>query len=461
MGIIQYELNEIPWRVVDDFVSKNPSSALSQILQEGHNLTTFTKDEGELHPWSTWPTVHRGVFNTTHKIAFLNQALPSDYPPIWDILKKGGLSVGVFGSLQSYPPESGYAFYIPDTFSPSADTFPKIFEHFQSFNLAQTQKDGAIAKPLKINVSFVKSILKLLQTGLSLKTFTRLGLHFIKEQINADHKTYRSILQAPVAFDFFLKTFKETKPQFATFFTNHLAGMMHRYWKYTFPEDFDFALTTKRDYFLSQNIDKALKIADEQISILKNICDTMGYNLAIVSSMGQEKIDRGAYVGEFRISNFKQFYQGIGYGGVVDNHLAMQPDFAFAFESPSGMQSFKEKALRLTNEHGDPLFKVKESNETLNLNLIASAHCLQNDVVYVDGNPVPSATFGFEIIHRDEGTGYHQPFGIAIFYGKNIQPSHKRHIVESIQITPTILKYFGVDRPKYMAPPINELFKNN
>ena len=32
-------------------------------------------DEGELHPWSTWPTVHRGVNNNLHKIRFINQDL--------------------------------------------------------------------------------------------------------------------------------------------------------------------------------------------------------------------------------------------------------------------------------------------------------------------------------------------------------------------------------------------------
>ena len=30
---------------------------------------------GELHPWSTWPTVHRGVTNETHRINFINQDL--------------------------------------------------------------------------------------------------------------------------------------------------------------------------------------------------------------------------------------------------------------------------------------------------------------------------------------------------------------------------------------------------
>ena len=48
----------------------------------------FTEDDGELHPWSTWPTVLRGVNNNIHNIRFINQDLRCSkfYKPIWEIL---------------------------------------------------------------------------------------------------------------------------------------------------------------------------------------------------------------------------------------------------------------------------------------------------------------------------------------------------------------------------------------
>ena len=83
--ILLYELNEVPRRLLDLYVDRKPNSALSEIVKNGIIFNTNTKDQGELHPWSTWPTVHRGVNNQTHNIRFINQDLngPSKYKPIW------------------------------------------------------------------------------------------------------------------------------------------------------------------------------------------------------------------------------------------------------------------------------------------------------------------------------------------------------------------------------------------
>ena len=72
-----------------------------------------------------------------HKIQFINQELDKNinlkYPPIWDILQKNKISVGVFGSLQSFPPikSNCVKFYLPDTFSPEFNSYPKELEDFQ------------------------------------------------------------------------------------------------------------------------------------------------------------------------------------------------------------------------------------------------------------------------------------------------------------------------------------------
>ena len=107
--LVVYELNEVPWRVVDWYVRRKPDSALARMLNQANTLTTLTRDEGELHPWTTWPTLHRGVPNSMHNIRFINQSLAeaSAYPPVWEALQSSGKRVGLFGSLQSYPPTRG------------------------------------------------------------------------------------------------------------------------------------------------------------------------------------------------------------------------------------------------------------------------------------------------------------------------------------------------------------------
>ena len=99
--VILYELNEVPKKIVDFFISKEKNSALCSLISEGIYLETRTIDEGELHPWTTWPTLHRGVSNQLHGIKYINQDLKeaSKFPPVWEILANNNIKAGLFGSL--------------------------------------------------------------------------------------------------------------------------------------------------------------------------------------------------------------------------------------------------------------------------------------------------------------------------------------------------------------------------
>ena len=103
---ILFELNEVPWKVMDWFCEQNPRSAFAQVRAEGRGYETIAEDSGELHPWVTWPSLHRGVNNDRHGIQHLGQDLrdaDTGYPAIWRILADAGLTVGVVGSLQTFP----------------------------------------------------------------------------------------------------------------------------------------------------------------------------------------------------------------------------------------------------------------------------------------------------------------------------------------------------------------------
>jgi hypothetical protein len=350
--LILYELNEVPWRVIDWYIQRRPSSAFAHLLRSAKTFTTVTKDEGELHPWTTWPTLHRGVYNARHNIRFINQDLTeaNAYPPIWETLTMSGKKVGVFGSLQSYPPvQNGYAFYVPDTFSPGCETFPQEYLAFQRFNLRQTQQDGAQAAPLQFDTSILSDVLKMMQVGLSISSCITIAMHVAKERFNPLYRSRRSVLQGVVAFDIFKYALNKTKPDFCTFFTNHVAGMMHRYWKHTFPEDFDFNLHTSADNFHAGSIEFAMDVADEQLAYLIKYVDSVEGVLILASSMGQEAIERGEYFGEWRIKDVPKFLSSIGWQAPVQNMLAMQPDFNFSFDSEADAEKFLQLSACLTH----------------------------------------------------------------------------------------------------------------
>lgn len=445
--LILYELNEVPWPLLDAYIQRNPDTALEKLLTQGSCWTTVTQDSGELHPWSTWPTLHRGVYNDVHNITFLNQKITSDFPPLWELTAKAGLTTGVFGSLQSWPvkQEGNYSFYIPDTFAQDSQTYPKAYEVFQDFNLAQTKRDGAYARPFKITLSDMEKGISLFQKGLTLSTLLKVGIHVLQERLNPDYRTFRAILQAPLSFDFFWKLLHSTRPQFSTFFTNHCASMMHRYWKHYFQED----LTTKRDLFLSRNVHRALKIADQQIARLMTYCDTHDGVLVVASSMGQEAVNRGTYYPELRIVDSEKFVRGLGFQGSYEANLAMQPDFPFSFSSCEDRDDFVDRVRRLRDGSGRPLFGFKIAHTTVNLSLGVP----QGQGILLQNQRQKSfEEMGFEVVKRDEGTAYHIPSGIAVFYGASVAPQSRRETIESIQLAPTILDYLGLTPEEYMCP---------
>ena len=92
--LIIYELNEIPKKLLDFYISLRPNSNIAKLKIYGQFMETFTTDKGELHPWTTWSTFYRGVDSSLHKIKSLNQKIKEEhFPPIWKILIKEGVNI--------------------------------------------------------------------------------------------------------------------------------------------------------------------------------------------------------------------------------------------------------------------------------------------------------------------------------------------------------------------------------
>jgi hypothetical protein len=389
----------------------------------------------------------------------LNQEIHTSYKPIWELLAENNIPVGVFGSLQSWPvPGRGrYDFYVPDTFAKDPQTLPAALEAFQRFNLAQTRRDGGVvAKGVSLSFQSIKDIIEMFKNGLTRRTFFVLVRQLIRELLNKNFRNIRSIYQSPVAFDLFFHLLQRTKPAYVSFFTNHAAGMMHRYWKYLYPEDFHYTLKGNDDYFRHNTILRAMEMADEQLKKLKSFADQEGYAILIAASMGQEAIDRGEYLGQLHITNMDKFYEAIEYTGIVKNNLAMSPDFSFEFEDKKDLKVFQNGVLNLTDGNGTPVFGFKESGLTLNINLQTTVKLVKSGGFYRNqkGEKLSFEDLGISIEPRDLGTGYHQPEGIAIFYKKGIVASNERVTIESIEVAPTLLSLFDVPLPDYMKKPV-------
>ncbi|MCQ9201498.1 MAG: hypothetical protein JJ834_002525 [Prochlorococcus marinus XMU1425] len=459
--IILYELNEVPRKLFNFYVEKYPNSSFSKISEKGILFNTITKDTGELHPWSTWPTVHRGVYNSVHNIRYINQDLSAanSYKPIWEILSENKINVGVFGSLQSYPPISNkyIKFFLPDTFSPSPAASNEELFNFQKFNLNLTSDNKAISRDFKLHQMVM--FLKLLNKGtISFNSLFSTSLHLFKESINSKYKSRRSIIQNVISFDLFKKYLIKYKPEFSTYFTNHVAGMMHRYWRDLFPEDFNFNYEDKNK-FHSKSILKAMHLAENNLRFLINLADREGYEIFLVSSMGQQAIDRGKYIPEMVLREFEKFVKILQLN--IKNYKllpAMQPDYCIEAIDQTSLEELRQKLLDLKDIEGKNIFLERYEPVGLKLNLFLerSQALVNSKLIKIKDINYPVEKLGIEIIKRDIGTGYHIPNGIMAYYGnsKNSLIKYRNIEIETNKICPTFLKMFDIEIPKYMGSPL-------
>ncbi len=422
-SLIIYELNEIPQKVIVHYIRHKPKSFLAKICRETSFVETVTTDKGELHPWSSWPTFHRGVNNEVHKIKYLNQDLDSarNHPPIWEKLKNSGISIGIFGSLQSYPPLSGdkVSFFVPDTFSPSRKSYPTELEKFQKFNLSLTKRNTAHARSFQI-----KDVLNFLDIMLnnlvSISTVFRIVRHIISEKVNDNFKKRRSLLQPLIGFDVYYKYLYKNKPRFSTFFSNHVAGIMHRYWKDSFPEDFGMSkenIDYKEIKFNQNSLFKSMDIADKQIKKLYNLQKDRQGKLWIVSALGQQAKEWGDYIPEIALKSEQLFLNKIQCETKKITFVpSMHPDLNFHCDDNKNMKDFIENLNELRDLDNKKILieRYKPINNTFNFTIQSTKSISESKSILYKGKKYSLFDFGFEFVKRDNGTGYHINKGIFI-----------------------------------------------
>jgi hypothetical protein len=350
-NVILFELNEVPFKVVDQFCRWNPDSALARNLSSCHQYETYAEDRAPLSPWVTWPTLHRGVTNERHLIHSLGQDLAEvnrEFPPIWEILTTKGISTGICGTLHTYPlPKelSHYAFYLPDPFATGSESFPDLLSLFQKFNLSMARESG---RNVSMSIPW-KSALRMLanasELGFRMKTFADIGSHLVSERVANWRKVRRRTCQVVLAFDIFMRQLETTKPAFSSFLTNHVASTMHRYWAAAFPEDYE-TLGYDNEWVKTfrNEINFTMSKADEFISrLIRFVSANPTYTLWITTSMGQAATEALPLETQLYITNPAKFMEAMGLeASEWSMRPAMLPDFNF-YVRPAKREQFQRK----------------------------------------------------------------------------------------------------------------------
>lgn len=459
--VIFFELNEVPWRVVEDFVRDYPDSSIARLLPKMTKFRTFAEDRN-LNPWVTWPTVHRGVPDRVHAISDFGQDLrevDEEYPAVWDLLVRNGISTGIFGSFHTYPLPtsiSNYKFYVPDVFAAGSECFPKKFSAFQEFNLAMSRASGRSVQTGMPLGPTAKLLWSLPSLGLKPRTAMDLAGQLVDERLEHWKRTRRRTYQVVLAFDLFMKAVSKEKPQFATFFTNHVASSMHRYWAARYPQDYKkFGYSDEWKSRYSHEIEWTMGKFDEMLGRLAAfVSANPDYALWILSSMGQAATTAdNETMAQVYLTDLEKFMAKFGFApNEFERRPTMLPrltvripeERVVEFENATSAITVGGRS-RVKCEHlGHGVFAIKPP-------IIRDRSI---DFCTLDGEQLPLRVLGFEFVEIDDQSGqtaYHIPEGMMLTWDpSNPATDGVVRDMATIDVAPMILDNFGIRRPDYM-----------
>jgi hypothetical protein len=462
--VILYELNEVPWRVVDYYIERRPDSHMAALLRGGQCLTTHHDDSAHLSPERTWPTLHTSTYD--HNSFDLGQD-PATFrgDPIWDVADRAGLSVGIFGPMQSWPARqfgSG-GFYIPDTFSQDSKTYPASLQKFQEFNLAMTVELGFSSDaPLKPKALLAEGF-DIARRGLTPGSAFTVAAHLASEKRDSRYKARRPALQALLAFDLYWRLHRKHRPRLSIFFTNHVAAMMHRYWGDAMPDYTDsYEYTT--DEVFGGFIMTAMDYTDRQLGrIRKYLAANPESLLVVAASMGQGPIPTGAFSDRdlFVLENPAQLLSRLGLQS-AESSLAMFPGISLVFADEAAAREAITPVESIKTDDGQqlfssPVFPRRREGKTatftrrtllphppsIKLDADSGQHSrLRYRPLGTDSELVATpAELGLAARQIPGGgnTAYHTAEGILLAYGAGISPNPSRKKVDVLDVGPSLL----------------------
>jgi hypothetical protein len=452
--VVLYELNEVPWQIADLYVDARPNSTLRALLGSSLCLTTVNEDPVPLQPWRTWPTFHTSLYTREHNSYDLGQD-PATFHgvPLWDVADRAGRRVGLFGPLQSWPPRAfrNGGFFVPDTFAPSPETSPESLQRFQAFNLAMTRRNGFSSDAQLKPTELARAGLDLAVRGLAPSSAAMLGTMLVRERRDPRYTSARSVAQALPSFDLYWRLHRKYKPDLSVFFTNHVAGMMHRFWGDGVPgyaEDQQY----EPDPVYATFVFQALDVFDRQLArMLRTIEGRDDTVLVVAASMGQGPVPFREIPETYVLEDAGQLLERLHLDGATPL-LAMYPRVAVGFDDDAAAEHAAGLLASVRTERGALFTDIHHRGSTVSFEMDypRGDRDLPRTAVVGNGSgdeKLDLGELGVVVRARPGGgnTAYHVGDGLFVAYGRGIARDNSRREVSVLDAAPSILDLMGLE----------------
>jgi hypothetical protein len=453
--VLLLEINEITWNLIDPLIEAGKLPTFKFLKQKGAIASPMSVDlPPHLDPWITWTTVHTGTPQSEHNLFFLQQPAETIHSKrSWEYLSEMGHSVGVYGSVCSYPPVPVKGFYIPDTFSPDSATYPESLRPIQDLNLTYT-RSIRLPKDTDTLGFRLKTGMSIMQLGLKLRTLFEIFQQLVRERLNPKVRWQRVALQPAVNFDFFQKLYRKHRPTFATFHTNHVAHYQHTYWKAMQPNEFlPLETDSKEVETFGKAIEYGYVTADRLLKRVLGLLDESTV-LVVASSMGQKPF-KTALKGGKKIAQVRSLDRLLELLGVNGRATAV-PMMSDQFNIYGKDDVLHEVSEALKAVYVDipaaRAFVVKPGDKAVTATLVRSDAINENSILYFPQSPqAPQIKYDDLIYFSGQvKSGCHDPKGMLIMYGAGVKAGAIASECNNLDIAPTLFHLMGVPAPSKM-----------
>ncbi len=467
--VVVLELNEVPWKVIDTFVERNPTSTFARVMGKSGRINTLLPDTGQLHPKTSWQTFHRGVPDHTHGIREYNQLQSAGHinnPTMWELAQKAGKRIGCGASIGSWPlpkDSSNVDFWFADPFAPDPESIPAKVTAFQRFNTlavarsSRQVRSGGVSR--EVIIDFLKNALSI---GITPSTAIKTIHQIVSERFHRPLSVRRRNIQALMSFDVALKQWKTTQPHLSSIFINHVAAAMHRYWAAAFPDDYqtnkmpaDWRETYKEE------INAAMLIADGMLERTLKEVEGTGASVLLLGSMGQAGIEHEPTFNQLIIKDIPAFMSLAGMSvGDYEQRPGMEPEYLLVFKTKELLDKFEKDSQSIDINGKMP--EVKRASDT-ECSLLVDQYNIEFDSVSVNGRKVELESTGLHIEKIEDiagSTAQHTPEGAALLIHPDRDLSYlnaNTEFVDVCAVTSAILETLDVPVPSYMPKAPNHL----
>lgn len=465
--VLLLELNEINWRVVDRLLEQRGKAFLpnfEKLLAEGAWAVQSAVERSPLlDPWITWVTLHTGVSPAVHGASVLEQSSDSiSAPRTWHYAAEAGRKVGVFGSISAYPPPPVNGFVVPGPFAPGNETHPPRLAPVQAVNRRYTQVHNKTtrAHTLAENAGTAAALIRM---GLRLGTMAHVATQLVRERLQPGQRWRRVCLQPRLNFDIFASLYRQERPDFATWHSNHAAHFMHHYWRAWDDAVFPVKASAEERRQYGEAVPEGYRLCDELIGRAMQLLDGNTV-LVVASSMGQQPFISDRYkAGKVivRIRDMEALLAVVGRAGVSDVVPTMVPQWNLRIDDPvrrHAVQAAFETAYRQRGPEGaqrESSFVVQETDAILTvtpLGLVSD----DRDWRYFFPQAAGADPQGYPIeslMAIDAPTvkqGMHHIDGLLAFYGAGVRRGVRLPGCTNLDVAPTLLALMDVAVPAVM-----------